>query len=88
MESEDARGEGAEAEHEAAEWLADKTGAPLEEVERELDEGARRRDFVVNELVEAGVTGPELLDLVVRLTGVDEAAARDLIAAEEREKRG
>ena len=66
---------------ELAAWLASRTGAPLDEVERELGEGARRRAFVVDELLEAGLTGAELLDLVVRLTGLDEASARALIAS-------
>ena len=66
---------------ELAAWLASRTGAPLDEVGRELDEGTRRRAFVVDELLEAGLTGPELLDLVVRLTGLDEAGARALIVA-------
>ena len=48
---------------------------------RSWGEGARRRAFVVDELLEAGLTGAELLDLVVRLTGLDEASARALIAS-------
>jgi hypothetical protein len=66
---------------ELAAWLAARIGAPLDEVERGLDEGTRRRAFVVDELLEAGVAGAELLDFVVRLTGLDEAGARALIAA-------
>jgi len=64
-----------------AAWLAARTGMPLDQVERSLDEGARRRAFVVCELLEAGVRGGELLELVVRLTGLDDAGARALIAA-------
>lgn len=71
---------------EAAAWLAERTDTSLEEVERSLDEGARRREFVVVELIEAGVTGRELLELVVRLTGLDDASARALIAAHEGEQ--
>ena len=68
---------------ELAEWLAARTGMPLDQVERSLEEGARRREFVVSELLEAGVRGGELLELVVRLTGLDDAGARALIAAHE-----
>jgi hypothetical protein len=68
---------------ELAEWLAARTGAPLEEVERGLDEGTRRREFIIDELIEAGMTGAELLDAVVHLTGLDERGARVLIAARE-----
>ena len=69
-------------------WLAARTGAPPADVEHDLEEGARKRAFVVDELIEAGVTGTELLDLVVRLTGVDEATARSLIAAHEGKQPG
>ena len=68
---------------ETAAWLAARTGMPLDQVERGLDEGARRREFVVCELLEAGVRGGELLELVVRLTGLDDASARALISAHE-----
>jgi len=71
------------ADEELAAWLAARTGTPLDQVERGLEEGERRRAFVVAELLEAGVTGAELLDLVVRLTGLDAAGARELIAAHE-----
>jgi non-ribosomal peptide synthetase component F len=69
------------ADQDLAAWLAARTGSPVDEVARGLEEGTRRRDFVVEELLEAGLTGGELLGLVVRLTGLDEAEARELIAA-------
>jgi hypothetical protein len=68
---------------ELATWLAARTGTSVDQAERGLEEGERRREFVVDELVEAGVTGAELLGLVVRLTGLGEAEARGLIAARE-----
>jgi hypothetical protein len=64
-----------------AEWLAAQTHAEPEQVEAELALGERRRAFVAAELAEAGYTGAELLELVMRLTGVDAAAARALVAA-------
>jgi hypothetical protein len=64
-----------------AEWLAAQSGGDPEQVEAELALGERRRAFVVAELVEAGYTGPELVELVRRLTGLDAAAARALVAA-------
>ena len=67
--------------HELARWLAAQTHTDPDRVEAELELGERRRAFVVNELVEAGYRGPELRDLVMRLTGVDDEAARVLIAA-------
>lgn len=66
--------------HELAGWLAAETHTDPEQVEAELELGERRRAFVVDELVEAGYSGPELVDFVVRLTGVDAAGARALIA--------
>jgi hypothetical protein len=62
------------------EWLAAATGTDLEQVHREREEGERRRNFVADELIEAGFTGHALLDGVMRLTGLDEAEARALIA--------
>jgi hypothetical protein len=62
-------------------WLAAQTHSDAGQVEAELELGERRRAFVVDELVEAGFAGSELLDLVVRLTGLDGAGAKALIAA-------
>ena len=70
-----------ESDHELAAWLAAQTHTDTEQVELELEVGARRRAFVADELLEAGFTGAELLDLVIRLTGLDGEAARTLIAA-------
>ena len=67
--------------HELARWLATQTHGDPAQIEAELALGERRRAFVVAELVEAGYTGPELVELVMRLTGVDTAAARALVAA-------
>jgi hypothetical protein len=67
-----------------AAWLAAATGEDAGRVAAELEEGARRRTFVVNELLEAGYRGGELLDLVMRLTGLDTAQASALIRACER----
>jgi len=66
---------------ELAAWLATRTQTEAEQVEAELEVGERRRAFVVDELVEAGFTGRELLDRVMQLTGVDPERARALIAA-------
>ena len=65
---------------EVDEWLAAATGSTPEQVHRELEEGERRRNFVADELIEAGFTGPPLLDGVMRLTGLDETQAQALIA--------
>jgi hypothetical protein len=67
------------------EWLAAATGTDLEQVHREREEGERRRNFVADELIDAGFTGPALLDGVMRLTGLDEAQARALIAERSKE---
>jgi hypothetical protein len=67
-----------------AAWLAAATGKDAADVAAELEEGARRRTFVVNELIEAGFRDRELLDLVMRLTGLDTAQASELINACER----
>ena len=64
-----------------APWLAEATHMDPEQVARELEEGQRRREFVVNELIEAGFTGGALLDGVMRLTGVPSGEARELIVA-------
>jgi hypothetical protein len=76
---------GVPADPDVAAWLASRTGASLDEVKRELDDGVKRRAFVVDELLEAGLEGPELLELVVRLTGLDAASARQLIAEERKD---
>jgi hypothetical protein len=67
------------------EWLAAATGVDVEQVHREREEGERRRNFVADELIEAGYTGPTLLDGVMRLTGLDEAEARALISRRTKE---
>jgi hypothetical protein len=59
-------------EHEIAAWLANQTKTDPEQVQAE---------FVVDELIDAGYAGGELVDFVVRLTGLTDAAARALIAA-------
>ena len=66
---------------EVSAWLAAQTHTDATQVEAELELGERRRAFVVDELVEAGFTASELLDLVERLTGLDHAGAKALIAA-------
>ena len=63
-------------------WLAETTGLDVRDVEAGLAEGDLRRKVVVDELIEAGLTGPELLDLVMRLTGLPQDEAIALIAAE------
>jgi hypothetical protein len=60
-------------------WLAEATGDDPEHVRAGLELGERRRAFVVGELIEAGFTGPLLLERLMGLTGVDEAQARELI---------
>lgn len=60
-------------------YLASATGAEPAAVADELERGARRRAFVVDELLEAGLRGPQLLGAVVRLTGLDERQARELV---------
>lgn len=51
-------------------------------MERGLEEGRLRRRAIVAELIDAGLQGRELLDMVVRLTGLPEEEAGTLIAAE------
>jgi hypothetical protein len=63
-------------------WLAETTGLDVRDVEAGLAEGDLRRRVVVDELIEAGLAGPELLDLVMRLTGLPRDDAIELIAAE------
>jgi hypothetical protein len=63
-------------------WLAETTGLDAREVEAGLAEGDLRRRVVVDELIEAGISGPELLELVMRLTGLPRDEAVELIAAE------
>jgi len=63
------------------EWLASETHTDARQVRDELDLGSRRRIFVVDELLDAGFTGPALLECVVRLTALGEDDARRLIAA-------
>ena len=63
-------------------WLAETTGLDVRDVEAGLAEGDLRRKVVVDELIEAGLAGPELLDLVMRLTGLPRDEAIELIAAE------
>ena len=70
----------ADDDREVDEWLAAATGSTPEQVHRELEEGERRRTFVADELIDAGFTGAPLLDGVMRLTGLDEAEAKALIA--------
>ena len=72
------------ADDDPATWLADATESDPGEVAAELDEGERRRTFVVDELLDAGYREGELLELAVRLTGLDDLQARALIAARER----
>ena len=66
--------------HELASWLAATTGDDVDQVERELDEGERRRSFVVDELIDAGLAGSELLRLTLRLTGLAATESAALIA--------
>jgi len=63
------------------EWLAARTQTDPEQIAAELRVGERRRAVVVDELVAAGLAGPELLEQVIRLTGLDAAGARALVAA-------
>ena len=62
-------------------WLAAQGDVDREQVAAELEVGARRRTFVVDELVEAGFEGAELLALTMGLTGLDTTDAQALIAA-------
>ena len=62
-------------------WLADQNAVDAEQVEAELEVGARRRAFVVDELVDAGFDGAQLVELTMGLTGLDSAGAHALIAA-------
>lgn len=64
---------------ELARWLAATTGSKQAEVVRELDAGLARRTFVVDELIEAGFESAELIDYVIRLTGLDQNEALRLI---------
>jgi hypothetical protein len=69
---------------ESAAWLAAATGEDPAEVAAALEVGARRRSFVVDELLDAGYRDRELHDLVMRLTGLDTGQACALISARER----
>ena len=71
----------ARADDELVEWLAAVTGSPAAQVEAELAAGEQRRAFVATELLAAGYRGAELLDFVLRLTGLDERQARELLAS-------
>ena len=71
-----------EGEEEAVGWLVEHTELDTEEVEKGLEEGRRRREAVVFELVDAGLTGRELVEMVVALTGLPAHEARELIAAQ------
>lgn len=64
-----------------ARWLAAATGVSPAQVANELAAGDARRAFVAAELVEAGYRGRELLDRTVRITGLDEEQARQLLAS-------
>jgi hypothetical protein len=65
--------------HDLATWLAATTGDDVQHVEQELYEGERRRVFVVDELIDAGFMGSELLGLTLRLTGLATAEGAALI---------
>ena len=67
-----------------ATWLAAATGDDPVRVAAELELGERRREFVFNELVEAGYTGGDLLDFLVRLTGMSAHDARAAVTDYER----
>jgi hypothetical protein len=69
-------------EEESVGWLVEHTELDTEEVEKGLEEGRLRREAVVFELVDAGLTGPELVQMVVALTGLPAGEARELIAAQ------
>ena len=64
-----------------ASWLAAQGEVDAEQVAAELELGARRRAFVVDELVDAGFEGAQLIELTMGLTGTDSAGAQKLIAA-------
>lgn len=72
-----------DASHELALWLAAATDADPAQVEAEIANGERRRSFVVDELLEAGFTGPALHEFVLRLTGLGPDDAETLIAERE-----
>ena len=62
-------------------WLAAQGDVDADQVAAELEVGARRRTFVVDELVEAGFEGAELLALTMGLTGLETTDAQALIDA-------
>jgi hypothetical protein len=64
-----------------AAWLAAQTETDGRQIEAELEEGERRRAFVADELIEAGFTGSELVELAMRLTGLTSAGVQALIVA-------
>ncbi len=64
-------------------WLAAATGEDPADVAAELELGERRRAFVFNELSEAGYAGADLLDYLMRLTGIDQREAKALISEHE-----
>jgi hypothetical protein len=67
-----------------ADWLAAATDADRGTVAEELELAARRRAFVVDELVDAGFSDAAVLDGVMRLTGLSAEDARLLIASRSR----
>jgi len=71
-----------ERDQETVGWLAEHTGLDLAEVEKGLETGRLRRHAVVFELVDAGLAGRELVEMVVALTGLPPVEARELIAEE------
>ena len=69
-------------------WIAQTTGLDVREIAAGFEEGELRRKLTVDELLEAGIDGPELVDLVMRLTGLPHHEAVELIAAERSEVAG
>ena len=63
-------------------WIAETTGLDVAEVAAGFEKGDLRRKVVVDELLDAGIEGAELVDLVMRLTGLPRDEALELIAAE------
>jgi hypothetical protein len=66
-------------------WIAETTGLDVREIAAGFEEGELRRKLTVDELLDAGIDGPELVDLVMRLTGLPHHQAVELIAAERAE---
>jgi len=62
-------------------WLAQQTATPEQVIQEELEVAAARRAFVVEKLLDAGLSESAVLDVTMRLTGISRRDALELIQA-------